>query len=167
MSVATASSGPLTRYRLPVYTHERGAFNGVRDAKVLIYFPHGLGDRAQFARVLPMLEPSNRYWMTRYGDDCIALVDRCTGAQPVYLGVNGTQNGDGAAFENRHFGLEYTRLDGSPRDVVLPDSLLEFCDASRSMRYSGRRSPRSAAGSRIRTIRRRVTSYGISSRRTV
>ncbi len=128
MSVATASSGPLTRYRLPVYTHERGAFNGVRDAKVLIYFPHGLGDWAQFARVLPMLEPSNRYWMTRYGDDCIALVNRCAGARPVYLGVNGTQNGDGAAFENRHFGLEYTRLDGSPRDVVLPDSLLEFCE---------------------------------------
>lgn len=95
---------------------------------MLIYFPHGFGDWVQFASVLPLLEPSNRYWMTRFGDDNVALVDRCAFADPVYLGLNGTQNGDGAAFANRHFGLDYDRLDGSEREILMPDSLAEFCE---------------------------------------
>jgi len=121
----------VTPYRLRVYTHERGGFSGLRDVKVLVYFPHGFGDWVQFSRVLPLLEPTNRYWMTRYGDDNVALIDRCTYAQPVYLGLNGTQNGDGAAFASRHFGLDYEMLDGGERELLLPDSLVEFCERER------------------------------------
>ncbi len=131
MTVAERPSIHLAPYRLRVYTHERGGFSALRDANVLVYFPHGFGDWVQFSRVLPLLEPSNRYWMTRYGDDNVALIDRCRDAQPVYLGLNGTQNGDGAAFASRHFGLDYDTLDGGERELLLPDSLVEFCERER------------------------------------
>lgn len=118
-------------YRLAALTHERGGFAALRDANVLIYFPHGFGDWVQFAAVLPLLERSNRYWMTRFGDDNVALADRCAYARPVYLGLNGTQNGDGAAYASRHFGLDYDSLDGGERDLLMPDSLAEFCERER------------------------------------
>lgn len=121
----------LTPCRLRAYSHERMQFCDLRNANVLVYFPHGFGDWVHFSRILPLLEPSNRYWMTRYGDDNVALMDRCAYAQPVYLGINGTQNGDGAKFANRHFGLEYDSLDGSERELTLPDSLAEFCERER------------------------------------
>ena len=126
--IAPAAQGPrLNALRLPVYTHERGNFAALRNARVLVYFPHGLGDWVQFAVVLPWLEPSNRYWMTRYGDDCLALLDGCVLAAPAYLGFNGTQNGDGARFGNRHFGLDYASIDGDERELLVPDSLFALC----------------------------------------
>jgi hypothetical protein len=120
-----------TPVRLAAYSHERGRFSALRNARVLLYFPHGFGDWVQFAVVLPLLEPSNRYWMTRYGDDNIAVIDGCGYAEPVYLGLNGTQNGDGALYENQHFGLDYDALDGSEREVLLPDSLAALCERER------------------------------------
>ncbi len=128
MTAASPAGVRITRFRLRAYTHERGGFELLRNAKVLLYFPHGFGDWVQFSPLLPLLEPSNRYWMTRYGDDNVALIDGCGYAEPVYLGLNGTQNGDGALFDNCHFGLDYASLDGSEREVRLPDSLAEFCE---------------------------------------
>lgn len=96
-----------------------------------MYFPHGVGDWVQVSSIVPLLEPSNRYFMTRYGDDCAALMDHHAQVQPVYLGLNGTQNGDGAAFGNRHFGLDYDSLDGTERELRLPDSLVELCRRER------------------------------------
>jgi len=121
----------LHPYRLNVYSHNSMRFSELRNANVLLYFPHGFGDWVHFSRILPLLEPSNRYWMTRYGDDNIALMDRCTYAKPVYLGINGTQNGDGAKFANQHFGLDYESLDGRDRELKLPDSIAEFCERER------------------------------------
>lgn len=131
MTVGGAPALYVTPYQMRVYTHERGAFSELRGTNVLLYFPHGFGDWVQFSYVLPLLERSNRYWMTRYGDDNLSLIDRSPYALPVYLGLNGTQNGDGSAFANRHFGLDYAQLDGTQREVYMPDSLVEFCGRER------------------------------------
>ncbi len=113
-------------YRARVYTRDAG-FKDVRGANVLIYFPHGFGDWVQLAYALPLLEPSNRYWITRFGDDNVALMDGHALAEPAYLGINGTQNGDGAAFGNPHFGLDANAPNGSERDLRLPVSLHALC----------------------------------------
>jgi len=61
--------------RLAVHSHDRGDFANVRHKNVLLYWPHGFGDWAQFSQVLPFLEPTNRYWITRFGDDSVSLMD--------------------------------------------------------------------------------------------
>ncbi len=114
-------------YRANVYTRDHGRFRDVRGANVLIYFPHGLGDWVQLAYALPLLETSNRYWITRFGDDNVALMEGHPTVTPVYLGLNGTQNGDGTAFGNRNFGLGDDAADGAERELQLPASLYELC----------------------------------------
>lgn len=116
-----------TVYRTRVFTHDRGGFNALRNANVLIYFPHGFGDWVQFAYVLALLDRSNRYWITRFGDDNVGVLEGNEYVEPFYLGTNDTQNGDGASFGNRHFGMSYDEIDGGERELLLPDSLHEFC----------------------------------------
>lgn len=92
-----------------------------------MYFPHGIGDWAQFSYILPLLEPSNRYWMTRYGDEFVALIDDCPLVCPGYSGINSADNDFGGAFGNRHFGIGGAALDGRVRQVNLPGPLFELC----------------------------------------
>ena len=54
---------------------DRGRFAALRDKRVLIYWPHGLGDWVHFGAVAPLLEPSNVYAITRFGDDYVALFE--------------------------------------------------------------------------------------------
>lgn len=114
-------------YRARVYNHERGQFAGVRNSNVLFYWPHGFGDWVQFSSVIPYLERTNRYWMTRFGDDNTALMLGHRTMQPVFLGINSSHCGDGQGFNNRHFGLEYSQIDGSEMELQLPLSLYEVC----------------------------------------
>jgi hypothetical protein len=102
-------------------------FAEVHDANVLIYFPHGVGDWAQFAYLLPTLEPSNRYWMTCYGDDFVSLIEDCQFVKAAYVGVNSIHNDSGGLFGNRDFRMDFNSLDGSPREVRLPIALWELC----------------------------------------
>ena len=115
------------RHHAHVYTRDDGGFKDLRGANVLIYFPHGFGDWVQLAYALPLLEPSNRYWITRFGDDNVALMEGHPTVTPVYLGLNGTQNGGGEAFGNRNFGLGDDTADGSEHELQLPASLHELC----------------------------------------
>ena len=129
-----AAAAPATMhtrpYRLRVVTHDRGNFQSIRDSNVLIYWPHGFGDWVQFAYLLPLLDRSNRYWMTRFGDDNTAVMENHEFVTPVYLGANSTHCADGGDFGNRHFGIEYAQADGSELTLDLPASLYELCRAN-------------------------------------
>ncbi len=112
-------------YECRVYRSAEDSFPAVRDSAVLIYWPHGFGDWVFLSHVLPLLEPSNRYFITRFGDHSTALYDGCRIATPLYVGHNETRCGDGADFGNPHFGL---RRDGSgTRTLKLPLGLHAQC----------------------------------------
>ena len=109
--------------RLAVHSHDRGDFANVRHKNVLLYWPHGFGDWAQFSQVLPFLEPTNRYWITRFGDDSVSLMDGHPTAIPIYLGVNSPHCDDGGQYGIRHFGLQYDDIHGNELELRVPQSL--------------------------------------------
>lgn len=112
---------------LRVFTQDSGDFRSLRNTNVLVYFPHGFGDWVQFSYILPLLSRSNRYWFARFGDDNTSVLDGCEYAKPAYMGINSTHCGDGEHYGNRHFGLEYDRIDGTEQHVKLPASILNLC----------------------------------------
>ncbi len=112
-------------YECRVYRSAEDGFPEVRDTAVLIYWPHGFGDWVFLSHILPLLEPSNRWFVTRFGDDNTALYDGCAIATPLYVGHNGTRCGDGADFGNAHFGLRAGG--GGMRTLRLPLALHAQC----------------------------------------
>jgi hypothetical protein len=114
-------------YQAKVFSDDSGDFRKVSNANVLIYFPHGFGDWVQLSYVLPLLEPSNRYWITRFGDDNVALMENDAQVNPIYLGVNSAHCDDGKAFGCQHFGLDYERVNGSVQELHLPLPLHDAC----------------------------------------
>ncbi len=107
--------------RLPVYDERNEAFARLRGRRVLIYWPHGLGDFVHFGHLVPLLEPSNEYFITRYGDDFVHLYDGAEGVVPLYSGV-GTI-GDGSAQGARHLGVDFRRIRNREEDVTLAQPL--------------------------------------------
>lgn len=114
-------------YQVPVYSHNRGAFRDLRNSNVLIYWPHGFGDWVQLSYVLPLLHPSNRYWITRFGDHYTAVMEGHPQVTPLYTGVNTTLCANGGAFNNRDFGIDYKAVDGTVKELRLPLTLYEAC----------------------------------------
>ena len=112
-------------YECRVYRSAEDGFPAVRDTAVLIYWPHGFGDWVFLSHILPLLEPSNRWFVTRFGDDNTSLYDGCASATPLYLGHNETRCGDGADFGNADFGLRTGG--GGPRTLELPLGLHAQC----------------------------------------
>jgi hypothetical protein len=112
----------------------RRRFAALRGSRVLIYWPHGLGDWVTFGVVAPLLEASNRYAITRFGDDYVSIMDGNSIVQPLCSGVR--QIGDGAALGKPHFGLRLRDCNGgnvradvpAPMDEALrhfePEALL-------------------------------------------
>ncbi len=107
--------------RLPVYDERRHAFARVRGERVLIYWPHGLGDYVHFGYVVPFLDPSNTYAIARFGDDFVHLYDGAEGIEPLLSGVSVI--GDGAAQGARHLGIDWKRIGNRPADVTFPEPL--------------------------------------------
>ncbi len=109
---------------LPVYDERAGAFAALRDRRVLIYWPHGFGDFVHFSYVLPLLEPSNRYYIARFGDDFTHLYDGATGITPLFSGVR--RPGDGRELgAPRHFGIAFKRIRNRPERFFVPEPLRE------------------------------------------
>jgi hypothetical protein len=106
---------------MPVYDERKHAFSGVRNERVLIYWPHGFGDFVHFGYVAPLLEPTNEYFITRFGDDFVHLYDGARGIAPVESGVRAT--GDGSAQSARHLGIDWKRIRNRPADVLFPQPL--------------------------------------------
>jgi hypothetical protein len=100
---------------------DRGRFAALRDARVLIYWPHGLGDWVHLSVIAPLFDPSNRYAITRLGDDYVALMEGSAYLAPLRSGVRAPC--DGSAYGARHLGLDLGRLRGGPADLVLPPPL--------------------------------------------
>ncbi len=100
---------------------DRGRFARLRDARVLVYWPHGLGDWVHLGAILPLLEPSNAYAVARFGDDYAAVMenDRC--ATPLTSGVRAPNTG--AELGAPHLGVDLRRLRGGPATLRLPAPL--------------------------------------------
>lgn len=97
---------------------DRGRFASLRDARVLIYWPHGLGDWVHFGAVAPLLEPSNAYAITRFGDDYVSLMEGNPIVQP--LGSGDRELSDGSAFGKAHFGLRLRDCNGGAVAIEVP-----------------------------------------------
>ena len=66
---------------------DRGRFAAVRDARVLVYWPHGLGDWTHLGAIGALLEPSNRYAVVRFGDDYSSIMEGNPHFTPLSSGV--------------------------------------------------------------------------------
>jgi hypothetical protein len=106
---------------LDVYGDDAGRFPNVRGRRVLIYWPHGLGDFVHLGLVAPLLEPSNEYFITRFGDTYLHLYDGCETIRPILSGR--MQLGDGTPDVSAHLGLALERLVEGPQPVDLPPPL--------------------------------------------
>jgi hypothetical protein len=118
----TVSYGPI-----PATREDRGRFASVRDARVLIYWPHGLGDWVHFGYVAPLLESSNTYAITRFGDDYVSVMENNPIVLPLYSGVALPEDGSerGAA----HLGLALRQCNGKPVALKLPPPLAGAVEA--------------------------------------
>ncbi len=114
-----------------VFRASDDGFPNVRGAKVLIYWPHGFGDFVFLSYLLPLLEPSNRYFITRWGDDNTAVFDGCAWVRPLYVGQNSAHCRDGADFGNAHFGMRKAERMGRTMRLDLPLALHEACTRER------------------------------------
>ena len=108
--------------RLEVYDERRGAFAALRDRGVLVYWPHGFGDFVHFGYVVPALETSNRYAITRFGDGFTHLYDGASGIEPLYTGVERPTHGP-ERFE--HLGITFKRIANREMEVAMPPPLSE------------------------------------------
>ncbi len=113
---------------LRVVSHEHGNFKAITNTDILIYWPHGFGDWVFLSYIMPLLEPSNRYWVTRFGDDSVTLFEGSDYARPLYLGSGSPLCGDGSTFGNQHFGLHYEAIDGTEQMLSLPLALAHQCE---------------------------------------
>ena len=100
---------------------DRGRFAALRNERVFMYWPHGLGDWVHLAAIVPLLEPSNAYAIARFGDDYSSIFE---GNRYVRVLDSGTRAlGDGSALGAKHLGLELRRLNGSARELRVPEPL--------------------------------------------
>lgn len=97
---------------------DRGRFARLRDARVLVYWPHGLGDWVHLGSILPLLEPSNAYAIVRFGDDYGSVMENQAYVTPLRSGVRAP--GTGAELGAAHLGVELRRLNGGRATLALP-----------------------------------------------
>jgi hypothetical protein len=106
---------------LPIYDERRGAFAALRGRRVLIYWPHGLGDFVHFSCIPPLLEPSNAYSITRFGDDYVHLYDANEVVAPLYSGER--RIGDGSELGARHLGIDFKHIRNRVERLTVPEPL--------------------------------------------
>lgn len=102
---------------LPVYSDDGRRFGSVANRRVLIYWPHGFGDFVHFSFVVPLLEPTNEYYLTRFGDDFVHLYDEGERVLPMFSGTRALGNGS-ALGARTHLGLD---LDHPPDGLTALD----------------------------------------------
>jgi hypothetical protein len=100
---------------------DRGRFAALRDERVLIYWPHGLGDWVHFGAILPLLEPTNAYAITRFGDDYVSAMEGNGQVRALRSGI--LAPGDGAEQGARDLGLRLRCCDGRAVSLQLPAPL--------------------------------------------
>ena len=118
---SAAMTAGLSELVLPAVREDRGRFAALRGERVLIYWPHGLGDWAHAGYIVPMLEQSNAYAITRFGDDYVSMMEGASGVAPIFSGVR--RPTDGAEAGAPHLGLTLRRCDGRAVRAELPATL--------------------------------------------
>ena len=116
---------PKLPYEARVFREPGDGFTDLRNTSVLLYWPHGFGDWVFLSYMLPLLEPSNRYFVSRHGDHNISAFEGCALAAPLYCGENNTRKGDRDADGVPHFGLR--TAGGGRRTLELPPALHDGC----------------------------------------
>jgi hypothetical protein len=111
----------LSRTVLGAMREDGGLFAGINEARVLVYWPHGLGDWTHLSVIAPLLEPTNSYAVTRFGDDYVSLMEGNALLQPLWSGVRAPA--DGSALGAPHFGVDLRRCDGGKTHMALPPPL--------------------------------------------
>ena len=99
-----------------------GAFAAVRNSRVLIYWPHGFGDFVHLSYVIPLLEPSNEYFVTRFGDDFVHLYDEGELVTPIYSGDVSIGNGSSFGVPP-HFGVDMDKIANRVERIEIPEPL--------------------------------------------
>ena len=102
---------------------DRQRFADLRGARVLIYFPHGLGDWVHLGAIAPLFEQSNAYAITRFGDDYVSVMEGNRFLTPLSSGARAPSDGGerGAA----HLGVTLRECNGRRVSLALPDPLDE------------------------------------------
>jgi hypothetical protein len=108
-------------YAIRVFRHNDEGFKALKNVNVLIYWPHGVGDFVFLGYILPLLEPTNRYWVTRFGDDMVSVMEGSELVTPIYTGQ--VKANDGRNWGNRHFGLKYEELHNEEYLITVPKGL--------------------------------------------
>jgi hypothetical protein len=107
--------------RVRAMREDRGRFAAVRDSRVLVYWPHGLGDWATLSVIAPLFEPSNVYGIARFGDDYTSIMEGDRIFTPLRSGV--LKPSDGSMAGTRNLGLDIRRCDGRELELDLPHTL--------------------------------------------
>lgn len=110
--------GPVRAMR-----EDRGRFAALRERRVLIYWPHGLGDWVHFGHVAPLLEDSNAYAITRFGDDYVSMLEGSPLARALFSGVRAP--GDGAELGAANLGLTLRQCSGKDVSLKIPFPLAQ------------------------------------------
>lgn len=108
----------MSEFTVTAVREDRGRFAALRDRRVLIYWPHGLGDWVHLSNVLPLLEPSNPYAIVRFGDDYVSVMEGNRYVEPLWSGLGPPD--DGSAMGSPHFGLRLKDCDGRKREMAVP-----------------------------------------------
>ncbi|MGA8797246.1 MAG: hypothetical protein WB526_09335 [Candidatus Cybelea sp.] len=90
--------GPIRALR-----EDRGRFAALRERRILIYWPHGLGDWVHFGHVAPLLDDSNAYAITRFGDDYVSVLEGSPIVRALSSGVRAPA--DGVELGAAHLGI--------------------------------------------------------------
>ncbi len=102
---------------------DRGRFAALRESRVLIYWPHGLGDWVHFGYVAPLLDDSNAYAITRFGDDYVSMLGESPPVRALFSGVRAP--GDGAELDAAHLGLSLRQCSGKDVSLRIPYPLAQ------------------------------------------
>jgi hypothetical protein len=97
---------------------------------ILIYWPHGFGDFVFLGHLLPLINPANRYFICRMGDDNSSVFEGGGLVSPLYAGCNSVHGLPETQFEPEHLGLRYEETDGA-RTLHLPVALAVACQRHR------------------------------------
>jgi hypothetical protein len=75
-----------------------------------------------------LLEPTNQLWLTRFGDDYVALMEGNEYVFPVFTGSPpAVCAGNGESLKLRDLGMAYDTINGGEQKVVLPRSVYDIC----------------------------------------
>jgi hypothetical protein len=102
---------------------DRDRFAALDGVRALIYWPHGFGDWVHLGAIAPLLEASNTYAVTRFGDDYVSLMEGNRYVAPLFSGVRAIS--DGSERGAPHFGLTLHGCNGGRAALSLPPPLDE------------------------------------------